>query len=172
MPHSSLKGRLLVATPALRHPDFDRTVVLVLEHRHEGALGLVLNRPSEVGLDDAVPDWEPFAARPPVVFIGGPVAPAAAICLARSDAGDNGEAWSPVLGSLGVLDEVRLFAGYAGWGPEQLEGEVAAGAWFVVDAQPDDALSAHPHELWSQVLRRHGGRLAAFASFPADPSRN
>ena len=141
----SLRGRLLVATPALGDPNFDRTVVLMLEHTEEGAVGLVLNRPSGTDLDEAGADWEGWdllAARPPVVFVGGPVSRTAVICVARL--GDGG----------------------------QLEGEIADGAWFVGDANPGDALTPDPETLWEDVLRRQGGRLAMFALCPSDPSQN
>lgn len=179
----SLRGQLLVATPALGDPNFDRTVVLMLEHTPEGAVGLVLNRPSGTDLDEAGADWEGWdklAAQPPVVFVGGPVSRTAVICVARL--GDGGaEGFQPLLGDIGLanmggpprgIDAVRLFAGYAGWGEGQLEGEIAEGAWFVVDAEPDDPLTADPETLWEDVLRRQGGRLAMFAFCPADPSQN
>lgn len=185
MSESSLKSRLLLATPALRSPVFDRAVVLLLEHADEGAVGLVLNRPTEAEMDAAVPDWAPFAAEPRVVFSGGPVEPGAVICLARTASEREGEAWTPLLGTVGMLNigrrpdevdqlvgDIRVFAGYAGWGPGQLEEEIAAGAWFVVEAEADDALTAQPQRLWGHVLRRQTGRLAAFATFPPDPSLN
>jgi putative transcriptional regulator len=120
------------------------------------------------------------------VFIGGPVAPSAAVCLARVlTAGGGAAGWEPVLGPVGTLDldsdpdeaiprlqEIRVFAGYAGWGPGQLEGEIAAGGWFVVDADAADPLSPAPEELWSAVLRRQRGTLALFAAYPADPTLN
>jgi len=184
---TSVKGRLLVATPSLQEPTFDRTVILMLEHGAEGALGLVLNRPSAVELAGPAPDWVEFAAHPPVVFFGGPVAQGSAICLARagSDSNVETEAWTPLFGRIGALnigkgphevvqpvDEVRVFSGHAGWAPGQLEEEVASGAWFVVDAHPDDALSPRPRDLWRAVLRRQRGRLALYAAFPADPALN
>jgi putative transcriptional regulator len=157
MSDTPLKGRLLVATPNLGDPNFERTVVLVLEHGDEGALGVVLNRPSGLDLAEPLPEWARAAADPPVVFIGGPVAPSAAVCLARvTRAGGAGAVgWEPVLGPVGTLDldsdpdeaipslqEIRVFAGYAGWGPGQLEGEIAAGGWFVVDAESSAASRA------------------------------
>jgi putative transcriptional regulator len=182
---TGMAGRLLVATPLLPDPNFDRTVVLLLAHSTEGALGVVLNRPSEMELDSPLPRWERLAADPPVVFVGGPVAPGAAICLARLPAGRPTAGWTPVTGELGTLDleqdpdevaegvaQIRVFAGYAGWGPGQLEGEIAAGAWFVVAAEPGDAMAHDPGQLWKQVLRRQGADLALMAAFPADPSSN
>ncbi len=180
-----LKGRLLVATPNLGDPNFERTVVLVLEHGEEGALGVVLNRPSGLELAEPLPEWAPAAAHPPVIFIGGPVAPSAAVCLARVVAADGAEGWEPLLGPVGTMDldrdpdqaiprleEIRVFAGYAGWGPGQLESEIADGGWFVVDAHASDPLSAAPERLWADVLRRQRGRLALYAAYPPDPSMN
>jgi putative transcriptional regulator len=188
---NSLKGHLLVATPALGDPNFERTVIFVLEHNEEGALGLVLNRPTETDFVDPLPDWYGFAAYPPVVFVGGPVSRQSAIGLARvapavaGEAGEAGDGWVPVLDTIGTVDlsmrpedlrpeveEVRVFAGYAGWGEEQLEDEIDSGAWFVVPARPDDALSTHPEGLWRRVLRRQPGRVAVFANFPPDPALN
>jgi putative transcriptional regulator len=184
----SLRARLLVATPTLGDPNFDRTVVLMLEHTPEGAVGLVLNRPSGTDLDEAGADWEGWdllAAGPAVVFVGGPVSRTAVICVARlgdphlGDAAEEG--FQPLLGDIGLADmggaprgieAVRLFAGYSGWGSGQLEGEISEGAWFVVDADPGDALTGEPETLWEDVLRRQGGRLAMFALCPSDPTQN
>ncbi len=180
----ALKGRLLVATPNLSDPNFSRTVVLLIEHGDEGALGVVLNRPSELEVAEPLPAWADVAARPRVVFVGGPVSPSSAICLGRM-AGVEGHDWQPLIGSVGAVDlnlgpgdvtpqpqAVRVFAGYAGWGPRQVESEILSGDWFVVDAEPDDALSPAPDDLWSEVLRRQPGRLSLFADFPPDPSTN
>lgn len=181
----SLRGRLLVATPSLGDPNFDSTVVLVLEHGEDGAVGVVLNRPTGTDLADPLPGWHRLAAEPPVVFVGGPVSPDAAICLARSWPDEFLDAYEPLLDSLGTVDlsidpdevasaiqGVRVFVGYAGWGEGQLEAEIEAGAWWVVDASPDDALSSEPDGLWRAVLRRQRGRLAMFANFPSNPTMN
>jgi putative transcriptional regulator len=190
-----LKGRLLVATPNLGDPNFERTVVLILEHGEEGALGVVLNRPSDLDLAEPLPEWARAAAHPPVVFIGGPVAPSAAVCLARVARAGAARGWEPVLGPSGplsgapgalgtldldsdpdetiaALDEIRVFAGYAGWGPGQLESEIEDGGWFVVDADAADPLSPAPENLWSAVLRRQRGALAFCAAYPPDPNLN
>lgn len=185
MTEVSLSRRLLVAAPSLRDPNFDRTVVLVIEHAEEGALGLVLNRPSDTDLAAALPRWEGVAAEPPVVFVGGPVAPDAAIALGAAAAGGEVEGWRPLFDGIGSVDlehdpeelavpvrDVRVFAGYAGWAPGQLEAEVDAGAWYVVDALPADTRCGRPEDLWSAVLRRQGGPLALVANFPPDPGMN
>lgn len=182
---TTLKGRLLVATPVLGDPNFDHTVVLVLEHGDDGAVGVVLNRPTGTELREPLPAWHRLAAEPPVVFVGGPVAPDAAICLARSWPDESVNAFEPLVDTLGTVDlsidpdevasalaAVRVFVGYAGWAGGQLEGEIEAGAWFVVDATPDDALSADPESLWRSVLRRQRGTVAMFANFPANPAMN
>lgn len=181
----SLKGKLLVATPGLVDPNFARSVVLICEHNEEGAIGVILNRPSETPLPDELWEWEPIVAGPPVVFVGGPVMPEGALCLATSPGAEAAEGWHPVFGPLGTadlergpdgitapVDRARVFAGHSGWAPGQLEGELDAGGWFVCDADPDDALTPEPEALWSFVLRRQGGRLAMVATYPEDPSLN
>jgi len=186
MTSAQLTGRLLVATPILGDPNFDRTVVLLLEHSDEGAVGLVLNRPSDTEVAEPLPEWDDVAALPSVIFVGGPVAQSAVIGLARCDSDTrHGAGWRPVGGGIAIVDlaegvqhvalpneALRLFAGYAGWGSLQLEAEIDAGAWWVVDAAPDDPLSPDPEGLWSAVLRRQRARLAMHAFFPDDPSSN
>jgi putative transcriptional regulator len=180
-------GRLIVASPVLPDPNFDRTVVLLIAYGDKGALGLVLNRPSETDLRTPLPQWAHLAADPAVLFVGGPVQHQAVICLARSGPGEPGrpEGWQALTTDVGTLDldtdpamagagltHVRIFAGYAGWGPGQLDGEVEAGAWWSVPADPDDAFDPHPDQLWETVLRRQAGRLRMVASYPADPRWN
>jgi putative transcriptional regulator len=183
-------GRLLVANPLLPDPNFDRTVVLLLAYGDEGALGLVLNRPSDTVIAAPLPRWEHLAAAPAVVFVGGPVQhEAVVICLARAfghPAADIPPAgWSAVLSDVGTLDldldpeglqasfsQVRVFAGYAGWGAGQLEAEITAGAWWILDAQPEDPFCDQPEGLWKRVLRRQRGPLALVAAYPDDPMLN
>lgn len=180
MSEDSLRGQLVVATPALADGNFSHAVVLLLEHSDEGALGLIVNHPSDTSLDAAVPEWSALAAEPPVVFIGGPVQPEAVIALARTYG--RAESVQTVLPGVGVVDMsadptlvgtaiagVRLFAGYAGWGAGQLESELATGSWFVVDARPEDVFADEPDEVWSRVLRRQGG---VFTTIPVDPTAN
>jgi putative transcriptional regulator len=177
-------GRLLVANPLLPDPNFDRTVVLILAYNDEGALGLVLNRPSQTDLGTPLPKWLKLAADPAVVFVGGPVQHQAVICLARAP-GDAPGGWKAVTAEVGTMDldadpdgigpgisSVRVFAGYAGWGSGQLEGEIEAGAWWVVDAQPEDPFSEEPDLLWKRVLRRQRGVLALVSAYPDDPVMN
>lgn len=184
----ALAGKLLVASPVLEDPNFARAVVLMLEHTKEGALGLVINRASGTPVADPLPQWAAFAAEPSHVFVGGPVEPQAAICLALVEPDADPPGWRRLDGrawSLGVLDlgsdpawhadalsRLRVFAGYAGWSAGQLDAEISAGGWYVVDASAEDALDAEPDALWRRVLRRQGGTLAMVATFPSDPRLN
>lgn len=187
----SLRGQLLVANPLLPDPNFDRTVVLILSHSRHGALGVVLNRPSQLPVSDPLPQWETLATAPSVVFVGGPVSPESAICLGCTASGRVLDSELSEDDSSGICDGVttidllrdpdaiegdlvgvHVFAGYAGWGANQLEGELGAGAWWVVDAQVSDVIDTRPDDLWKRVLRRQGGELALAAAFPADPSLN
>jgi putative transcriptional regulator len=187
-------GQLLVATPTLLDPHFVRTVVLILQaDADEGAVGVVLNRPSGTAVEEVLPGWADLAASPPLVFSGGPVEPAAAICLGRAASsgrrpgctaafaaldGDPGGAVGTVdlaaaPGDLaGDVTQVRVFAGYAGWTSGQLEAEVAEGAWWVLDSLPADAFDSGPELLWQRVLRRQGPPVAFAATFPDDPTLN
>jgi putative transcriptional regulator len=183
---ASTTRRLLVATPVLLDPNFARTVVFMVEHNDEGALGIVLNRPSDTGIDDVLPEWRTLAVPPASVFVGGPVQLGEAVIgLGRARVVEASPGWEPLLGSVGTVDlavspldahpameEVRVFAGYAGWGPEQLDGELEQGGWYVVDAEPTDLLTTSPADLWRRVLRRQGGDLAVVANHPGDPSVN
>lgn len=178
-------GRLLIASPQLDEPTFRRTVILVLDHDEDGALGVVLNRASILPVRDAAAGWSDLACDPPVVFDGGPVEPEAVVALgrtgARVGAADGGMldehvrlvdlSADPVIEQL-ELETVRVFAGYAGWAPGQLEGELLQDAWLVVDAEPGDVFTPAPDALWHEVLRRQPGQLRLLATFPEDPSLN
>ena len=183
------KGRLLVAAPLLADPNFDRTVVLMVEHSQDGALGLVLNRPSEHDVAGILHAWAALSAPPPVIFAGGPVEPGGLVGLAQvgriSGPLEGTAGFTPVLDGLGTVDlslapseievplaSVRLFAGHAGWGPQQLDGELDVGAWIVVDALPDDGFDPQPAGLWRRVLARQAGTLAWLADYPQDVLAN
>jgi putative transcriptional regulator len=176
---TSVRGRLLVATPDLRDPNFSRTVVLVLEHGAEGALGVVLNRPVDLLVDEVLPDWADRVSAPGCLFVGGPVSPSAAIGLGRGP--DLPDALFDGLATVDLeldgaptpdLSALRIFVGYAGWAAGQLDEELEAGGWLVLDLEPGDPFTADPSELWVHVLRRQGGRTAIFALAPEDPSTN
>lgn len=209
MPQS---GSLLVANPLLPDPNFDRTVVLLIAHNEEGALGLVLNRPSKMEVAEPLPQWEHLAAEPAVLFLGGPVRHEAVICLARNLPGtagaatrdtpasspiegpdgpdviagsdeDDDDSWKEVVPGVATIDldqdpgavadrvrQIRMFAGYAGWSAGQLEAEIATGAWWIVDAEPADAFTLEPADLWARVLRRQPFPLAYVSWYPDDPA--
>ncbi|MEV0277139.1 YqgE/AlgH family protein [Streptomyces sp. NPDC050610] len=193
---SSLTGRLLVATPALADPNFDRAVVLLLDHDDEGSLGVVLNRPTPVGVRDILESWAELAGEPGVVFQGGPVSldSALGVAVVPGEAQEKGAAavlgdgpvgWRRVHGAIGLVDleappellaaalgSLRIFAGYAGWGPGQLEDELVDGTWYVVESEPGDVSSPDPERLWRSVLRRQRNELAMVATYPDDPSLN
>jgi len=181
----SLKGRLLVAAPMIVDPNFSRTVVLIVDHDGDGALGVVLNRPSETAVADALPGWEGVSADPTLVFVGGPVQPEAGVCLAVPKAGSDPPGFEDLLGWAGSLEltqdpalvapameRLRVFAGYAGWSAGQLEAELADEGWIVVDAVPEDAFDPDPDTLWRRVLQRQGGEYRLLAVYPPHPSLN
>jgi putative transcriptional regulator len=179
----SLRGHLLVASPALIDPNFRRAVVLIGEHTDEGAMGLVLNRPSPASVSEAVPDLEALVDPLAPVFVGGPVRPSAVLVLAEWEDPDLagllvGEriGFLPAEGEFETLEQAtsraRVFAGYAGWGPGQLEDEVERSDWVVAPVDEDDVFGEDPEELWPAVLERLGGRFALLARMPADPSLN
>ncbi len=178
----SLRGHLLIAGPRLLDPNFWRTVVLVGEHTEEGALGIVLNRSSETSVDEALPELALLAEEMGTVHVGGPVQPSAVVVLADFAEADDAE--SLVVESvgflpaeiepdaLGELRRARVYVGYAGWGPGQLDGELEEGSWIVEPAKPDDVFTNDPEALWSDVLRRKGGPFTLLAAMPPDPSQN
>jgi putative transcriptional regulator len=180
---TSLAGRLLVASFELTDRNFRRAVVLILAHdATEGAAGVVLNRPTGVYPPERLAAWHPLATAPGVMFNGGPISRDTLITVAVANDGRAPTGWQSVHGRLGVVDlrgdiaqaregltGVRFFSGYAGWEGGQLEGEIAAGAWFVVAAHPDDALTTTPDALWRAVLARQGG---LFTTVPLDPNLN
>jgi putative transcriptional regulator len=184
----SLAGRLLVATPALTDPNFDRAVVLLIDHDAEGTLGVVLNRPTGVEVGAVLEAWGELAGAPAVVFQGGPVALDSALGLAVVPGEwPSGEflGWRRVHGAIGLVDleappellapelgSLRIFAGYAGWAPGQLEDELLEGTWYLVESEPGDVSSPDPERLWRSVLRRQRGELALVATYPDDPSLN
>lgn len=178
-------GLLLVAMPALSDPNFARTVVYVLDHDAAGTVGVVLNRPSDTELLDLLPGWWTLAAAPRTFHVGGPCETTTALCLAVGDPPGGVPGLRPVVRPVHLVDldsdpdvtgaavqGLRVFAGYAGWGPGQLVGEISQGAWAVVPSLPQDVVSERGEGLWRAVLRRQGGTLAMLSTYPDDPSLN
>ena len=177
----STRGQLLVAGPRLIDPNFQRAVVLIVEHSSQGALGLVLNRPSEATVADAVSELDELVDADDALYIGGPVGQSALIVLAEFD--DAHEAAMIAFEDVGVLGDPsdsgppetrrgRAFAGHAGWGPGQLDSELERGDWILEPAARDDAFTSAPESLWQAVLTRKGGSYALVARMPTDPSVN
>ncbi|GAC1317564.1 MAG: YqgE/AlgH family protein [Thermoleophilaceae bacterium] len=181
----SLRGKLLVASPALTDPNFNRAVVLVAEHTDDGALGLVLNRPSTGTVREIVPALEELVDDEALLYIGGPVQREGVMLLAEFEQpADSARIIFAEVGFLAAgpdddeaalsaaIRDLRVFAGHSGWGPGQLEAELGREDWIVEDAQPDDVFFEDPAELWSSVLARKGGNFALIARMPVDPSVN
>lgn len=180
-------GALLVAMPALSDPTFAGTVVYVLDHSDSGTVGVVLGRPSQVEIRDVLPGWCDLAVDPGVFHVGGPCETDTALCLGTATGRvDDDGGLRRVAGDVYLVDldsdpdevdeeltGLRVFAGYAGWAPGQLAGEIAEGAWACVPGTADDVLSpAAGPVLWRRVMGRQSGRLAVLSTAPADPTAN
>lgn len=179
-------GSLLIAAPTMNDPNFARTIVLLLDAGHDGALGVVLNRPTDLGVADVLAPWAAVVSGPDVLFQGGPVETDSALAVAHVEADDEEPVgWRRAFANTGLVDldapveiissavsRLRIFAGYSGWEAGQLEGEIEEGAWYVVPAEEYDAFADDPAGLWSAVLRRQGGHLAMLATMPDEPTMN
>jgi putative transcriptional regulator len=178
----SLRGHLLIAGPDLWDPNFRRTVVLIGHHDDEGAVGVVLNRPLEATVEEAVPPLAPLVPAGEPLFHGGPVQPEAAVVLA--DFEEPGRAGILALDTIGFLPEevdadelgglrrARVFAGYAGWGAGQLEAEMAESSWHTAPAHPGDVFSSDPDALWASAVARLGPAFRVLRTMPLDPQLN
>lgn len=178
----SLKGQLLISSGGLYDPNFRHTVVLIGEHDENGALGVVLNRPLDVAVEQAVPPLAELVDRGEPVFQGGPVQPEGVVLIAEFTHPDQADL--PVFGNVGFLMgevdadvkwrvvQARIFAGYSGWGPGQLEQELAEDSWIVDPARDEDVFTDQPELLWSRVLRRKGPEYETLSRVPYDPRMN
>jgi putative transcriptional regulator len=178
----SLGGSLLIAGPDLWDPNFRRTVVLIGHHDEDGAVGIVLNRRSEVEVAEAAPPLSDLVGSGDLLFVGGPVQPQAAVVVADFEHPERAQVVA--FGSIGFLPDetdeeqigplrrARVYAGYAGWGAGQLERELEEGSWIVEPATEEDVFTDEPEDLWSAVLRRKGPKYRLVATMPLDPSSN
>jgi putative transcriptional regulator len=157
--------------------------VLVCEHSEDGALGLVLNRPGELVVGDSAPELSDLLGDEAVIDSGGPVQTNALLVLAEFE--DPGHAGIRIVENVGLVGDgseiedlveettrARVFAGYAGWGPGQLDAELEREDWFVAGAGIDDIFNPDVDELWARVLARKGAHFALVARMPIDPSVN
>lgn len=178
-------GKLLIATPAIGDGNFEQAVIFMLHHDQTGALGVIVNRPSELSVGELLPRWDDLLASPSVIFGGGPVevdgfigigrsigqAAAGALDVPDTDLVTVDLDGDPALAAASI-DRLRIFRGYAGWGPHQLDTEMSAGAWFMVPSDPDDMWASDPASLYEAVLKRQRGELRWYANAPIDPSQN
>ncbi|MGC5246282.1 YqgE/AlgH family protein [Gordonia sp. DT219] len=186
--NSIRSGSLLISSTDLLESTFARTVIYVIEHNDSGSLGVVLNRVSQTAVHTVVPAWTDLAAQPRALFIGGPVNQDSALCLgvvrAGADISDQ-EQIRPVGGRVvlvdldadpeliaPVLEGVRIFAGYAGWGIGQLEAEMAQDSWMPASALPRDILAPPGADVWAEVLRRQPWPAPLLATHPVDVTGN
>jgi len=180
---ASLRGKFLIASPALGDPNFARSVVLIAEHTDDGAMGLILNRPTDAVVAEAVEELAGVVEPGEAVFVGGPVQEESVMVLAEFD--DPSQAAALVIEDVGFLPadaqlaelsgrtrRARVFAGHSGWGPGQLDAELEDGSWIVADPRTDEVFTHEPAELWASALERKGGAYALLARMPADPSLN
>jgi putative transcriptional regulator len=178
----SLKGKLLISGGGLFDPNFRHTVVLVGEHGFEGAVGVVLNRPMDTTVEDAIPTLADLPGPEEPLFYGGPVEPRQPVLLVEVSHPELVDV--PVFGSVGFLTgdipsdvrpgvlRARVFVGHSGWAPGQLEAELERGDWIVESALEDDVFTDEPGTLWRRVLQRKGPPYAQMARIPFDPSMN
>lgn len=178
----SLTGQLLISGGGLYDANFRHTVVLIGAHHADGAVGVILNRPLEVTVHQAIPALAELTGRDEALFEGGPVEPEQAVLLIEG--ADAAILDLPLFGAVGFLTgevpadvkstvrRARVFLGHAGWGGGQLESELEAGSWIVEPARADDVFTAEPRSLWRRLLQRKGPAFAALARVPFDPRTN
>ena len=182
----STTGKLLVATPAISDGIFDQAVVFMLHHDPVGALGVIINDPADLPVEELLPRWTDLLVTPSSLFTGGPVEPNGFIGVGRLAPGAEPDSYCSRIGDAGLVtvdldadarlvagtvDRLRVFRGYAGWSPGQLDGELVAGAWFVLD-DAEDLWTDEPTTLYERVLRRQNSDVRWFANAPTDPSVN
>lgn len=181
---TSLRGKLLVATSVIEDEPFFRSVIYLLDSDENGALGIMLNCPLASDVYVVFPEWGNSVDEPGQLFLGGPVESDSAIAIGVVHEGTRPACWQPANGRVGIVDldgpapasgefdGLRLYAGYAGWSPGQLETEIAEGAWLVVDARESDLMHPNPESLWREVLSRQPDDTRFWATLPEQPGAN
>lgn len=175
----TLAGQFLVATPIIASQSFEKSVVFLLEHGDTGTIGVVLNRPTDLLVEEHLPGFGGMLSDPPIVFLGGPVSSDTAIALGRGTAIEFLKPSAhPQVGLVDVghplagLDSLRIFAGYAGWEPNQLEAELAEGAWWVLFPDIEEVFTSQVDRMWERAVERAPGTIPLYATYPADPTSN
>jgi putative transcriptional regulator len=181
---NSLKGQLLLDGGDLHGSFFHRTVVLICQHDKDGAFGLVLNRTSGSTLGDMVLAEVPDSIKEQSLFLGGPVQPSV-LSFLHSDIflpnanvlpnlvlGHSLEALVEIGESFSSTQRVRVFAGYAGWSPGQLEQEMERKAWVSHPASADLIFAVDPLKLWRDILQQKGSKYRLLSEAPDDLSWN
>lgn len=178
------KGKFLVSEPFLSDPYFKRSVVLLSEHNTEGSVGFILNKPTEIKLNDAIKDFPKIDS---YLYFGGPVQTDSLQYIhtlgSRIDGSREvmkGVYWGGNFETLKMLidtnqihpDEIRFFVGYSGWQPSQLADEIKEKSWIVAPGDFEHAFFDNPKQLWRDVLRHLGKEYSILANFPEDPSLN
>ena len=162
------KGKFLVASKQLRDPQFFETVVLLLEYDSKGAMGLVINRPTTVKLSKVLPDIEGLQKRSDTIYLGGPVAKNQLMLLIRTSSPPEGSRLvfkdiylsssqtviEKMIDKPDTPERFRVYAGYAGWAPGQLDHEVSRGGWHILQADEESVFDKTPSEIWPELIRR------------------
>ena len=179
----SFRGKLLLATPELMDSNFHRSVVLVIEHNNDGAIGVVLNRQTEITSTEVLPKWVFSSGSDSLLFWGGPVQQESLLALGLLNQ-DSAALQNNLLNRITVIDlnqeiidselftSARLYSGYSGWSPGQLNAEISSGGWIVAEANDNDPFVDQPTDLWSEVLERQEGFISRLAQYPDDPRMN
>ncbi len=162
----STTGHLLIAPPNMGDPNFDGTVVYIVDHDEAGALGVVVNRPTDTPIALLIPELAVHVTEPDVFFEGGPVGADQVLGVGLSDGRLEIVDLEEVIAGRLRPDSLRLFAGYTGWAPGQLDGELAVSSWIVSEATHIDVMGEERDSLWRRVLRRQGGAVGRLALYP------
>lgn len=181
-------GVLLVSAPDMPDSNFARTIIYLVEHDVMGSLGVVLTRRSEMAVTNILPAWAPLMSPPEAFYIGGPVKPDTGIALAVLKKGVDPKKFDfvqPIEGRVCVVDldgdpdeiaehvdGMRVFVGYAGWSPGQLDDELDRGDWYVAHSLPEDLIAPAWHDVWAGVLARQEMPLPIYSTFVFDGSVN
>lgn len=180
------KGIFLVATPGLRDPNFRQTVVLLCEHGPEGALGVIVNRPTEISITEILPHIPVLEGQSHVVYSGGPVQQNHLLVLYRVSyepedthhvfdgvyLGGNTQVLADIIQDPSSTEQFKAFIGYAGWAPGQLENEMKMGSWLTVPADTMSMFERSHHKLWADILASFGPSYEMYAHMPLDPNMN